>query len=55
MSVYAMAQLSKATIPRDIGGPSGRRIQLQVGGAVSWALRVAAFVTTRIKSGDWNR
>ncbi|KAF8970550.1 hypothetical protein BDZ97DRAFT_1789720, partial [Flammula alnicola] len=54
-SVYAMAQLSKATMRGDIGGPSGRRIQVQVGGTLSWSLRVVAFETTRIKPGDWNR
>ncbi|KAH9847953.1 glycoside hydrolase [Lenzites betulinus] len=52
---YAMAQSSKATIPRDAGGPSGKRIGVSVGGSQSWALRVTAFVTGRSNSNDWLR
>ncbi|KIY71901.1 glycoside hydrolase family 30 protein [Cylindrobasidium torrendii FP15055 ss-10] len=52
---YAMAQASKAIIPRDAGGPTGRRIGVTVGGDLSWALRVTAFVTGRSNSADWSR
>lgn len=48
-----MAHLSKATIPRDIGGPSGRRIKVAVGGSAGWGLRLGAFVTGRLNSSDW--
>ncbi|KAF9448810.1 glycoside hydrolase family 30 protein [Macrolepiota fuliginosa MF-IS2] len=49
---YAMAQASKATIPKDNGGPFGQRIGVTVGGSLSWALRVSAFVTGRVSSSD---
>ncbi|KAF8890712.1 glycoside hydrolase superfamily [Infundibulicybe gibba] len=52
---YAMAQASKATIPRDNGGPWGKRIRVTVGGQLNWALRVGAYVTGRVKSTDWLR
>ncbi|OJT08110.1 Endo-1,6-beta-D-glucanase [Trametes pubescens] len=52
---YAMAQASKAIIPRDAGGPFGRRIAVSLGGSQSWALRVSAFVTGRANSDDWLR
>ncbi|KAF9526218.1 glucan endo-1,6-beta-glucosidase [Crepidotus variabilis] len=52
---YAMSHVSKATIPRDIGGPSGQRMKVNVGGSLSWALRVGAFVTGRLNSADWLR
>jgi len=52
---YAMAQASKAIIPKDAGGPWGRRIGVSVQGSLSWALRVAAYSTKRISSTDWNR
>jgi hypothetical protein len=54
-TVYAMAHVSKATIPHDIGGPSGKRISLTVGGNSNWALRASAFVTARLNSADWPR
>lgn len=50
-----MAQASKAIIPKDKGGPWGQRIGVSVGGSLSWALRVSAFVTGRVSSSDWNR
>jgi hypothetical protein len=53
--VYSMAQASKAILPRDVGGPWGTRIQSTVGGELSWALRVNAFVTGRTNSSDWLR
>lgn len=53
--VYAMAQASKAVIPKDIGGPFGQRIGVNVGGSLSWALRVSAFMTGRVSSSDWDR
>ncbi|KAI0822335.1 glycoside hydrolase [Trametes gibbosa] len=52
---YAMAQASKAILPRDVGGPSGKRVGVSVGGYQSWALRVTAFVTGRTNSNDWLR
>ena len=48
-----MAQASKAFIPKDVNGPFGRRIGVNVGGNLSWALRVAAFVTPRNNPSDW--
>jgi hypothetical protein len=50
-----MAQASKAVIPKDNGGPFGQRIGVSVGGSLSWALRVSAFVTGRVSSSDWDR
>lgn len=53
--VYSMAQASKAIIPKDAGGPFGQRIGVSVGGSLSWALRVGAYVTGRVSSSDWLR
>lgn len=53
--VYSMAQASKAIIPKDAGGPFGQRIGVSVGGSLSWALRVGAYVTGRVSSTDWLR
>ncbi|KAL1657772.1 glycoside hydrolase superfamily, partial [Schizophyllum commune] len=53
--IYAMAHLSKATIPNDAGGHSGKRIGVRVGGDLSWALVITAFVTERTNSSDWLR
>jgi hypothetical protein len=50
-----MAQVSKAIIPKDAGGPFGQRIGVSVGGSVGWALRVGAYVTSRSSSSDWLR
>ncbi|KAN0080276.1 glycoside hydrolase family 30 protein [Tylopilus felleus] len=52
---YAMAQASKAILPRDPGGPWGQRIGVSVGGNLDWALVVGAYVTRRVSSTDWNR
>ncbi|TRM58245.1 glycoside hydrolase family 30 protein, partial [Schizophyllum amplum] len=52
---YAMAHTSKATIPKDAGGPMGKRIGVTVGGTQNWALVVSAFVTERTNSADWLR
>ncbi|KAK0220118.1 glycoside hydrolase [Armillaria fumosa] len=52
---YAMAQASKAIIPKDKGGPFGKRVQVNVGGNSSWALRVGAYVTGRNSPSDWLR
>lgn len=49
---YAMAQASKAVLPKDSGGPWGQRISVSVGGTLGWTLRVSAFVTARLSSGD---
>ncbi|KAH6906980.1 glycoside hydrolase superfamily [Coprinopsis sp. MPI-PUGE-AT-0042] len=50
---YAMAQLSKAVIPRNDGGPFGQRIGLSVGGSKGWALRAVASRTGRTSSTEW--
>ncbi|KAF9460162.1 glycoside hydrolase family 30 protein [Collybia nuda] len=52
---YAMAQASKAIIPKDAGGPFGQRIGVSVNGSQGWALRVTAFVTRRVSSSEWLR
>jgi len=52
---YSMAQASKAIIPKDVGGPWGKRIGVTVGGSLSWALVVGAYVTGRVSSTDWLR
>ncbi|KIM42591.1 glycoside hydrolase family 30 protein [Hebeloma cylindrosporum] len=52
---YAMAQASKAILPKDAGGPFGQRIGVSVGGSLGWALRVGAYVTGRSSSSDWLR
>ncbi|KIJ64292.1 glycoside hydrolase family 30 protein [Hydnomerulius pinastri MD-312] len=52
---YAMGQASKAILPRDEGGPWGQRIGVSVGGSLSWALVVGAYVTGRVSSTDWDR
>ncbi|EUC54891.1 glycoside hydrolase family 30 protein [Rhizoctonia solani AG-3 Rhs1AP] len=52
---YSLAQASRAVVPKDPGGPIGQRIGVTVGGNLSWALRVNAFVTKRTSSADWNR
>ncbi|PBK71630.1 glucan endo-1,6-beta-glucosidase [Armillaria solidipes] len=52
---YAMAQASKAIIPKDVGGPFGKRVSVTVGGSLNWALRVGAYVTGRVSSSDWLR
>ncbi|KAG6848093.1 hypothetical protein H0H93_003399 [Arthromyces matolae] len=49
---YAMAQASKAIYPKDAGGPYGQRIAVLVGGSLSRALRVGAYVTERVSSTD---
>ena len=50
-----MGQASKAILPRDVGGPWGKRIGVSVGGSLSWALIVGAYVTGRVNSADWLR
>ncbi|KAJ3488425.1 hypothetical protein NLI96_g2859 [Meripilus lineatus] len=52
---YAIAQASKAVLPRDQGGPFGTRIGVSIGGSMNWALRVNAFVTGRTNPSDWLR
>ncbi|KAF4583637.1 hypothetical protein EYR38_002392 [Pleurotus pulmonarius] len=52
---YSMAQASKAIIPRDAGGPFGKRIGVSLGGSQGWALRVGAYVTGRTNPSDWLR
>ncbi|KAF9221819.1 glycoside hydrolase family 30 protein [Gyrodon lividus] len=52
---YAMAQASKAILPRDEGGPWGQRIGVSVEGLLSSALVVGAYVTGRVSLVDWDR
>lgn len=52
---YSMAQASKAVLPRDVGGPWGKRIGVSVGGSMSWGLVVGAYMTGRVNPSDWNR
>ncbi|KAJ6566886.1 glycoside hydrolase family 30 protein [Mycena capillaripes] len=52
---YSLAQVSKAIIPKDDGGPWGQRIKVSVAGSLNWALRVGAYATGRVSSGDWTR
>ncbi|KAJ6592380.1 glycoside hydrolase superfamily [Mycena capillaripes] len=52
---YSIAHASKAIIPKDAGGPWGRRIGVNVQGDQNWALRVGAYSTKRTSSSDWNR
>jgi len=54
---YAIAQASKAILPRDVGGPWGKRIKVSVGGRLggSSALTVGAYVTGRVNPSDWLR
>ncbi|KAJ7736045.1 glycoside hydrolase superfamily [Mycena maculata] len=52
---YALAQASKAIIPKNVGGPWGQRIQVSVAGSLNWALRVGAYATGRVSSSDWTR
>ncbi|KAH7929968.1 glycoside hydrolase family 30 protein [Leucogyrophana mollusca] len=52
---YTLGQASKAIIPRDHGGPWGKRIGVTVGGSLDWALVVGAYVTGRVSSTDWDR
>ncbi|KAF8641342.1 hypothetical protein AX16_010040 [Volvariella volvacea WC 439] len=52
---YAMAQASKAIIPKDNGGPFGQRIGLSIQGSQAWTLRATAFVTRRVSASEWLR
>ncbi|KAI5121488.1 hypothetical protein M0805_003943 [Coniferiporia weirii] len=52
---YSMAQASKGILPRDVGGPWGKRVGVSVGGSMDWALIVGAYVTGRVSSTDWDR
>ncbi|RXW16993.1 hypothetical protein EST38_g8860, partial [Candolleomyces aberdarensis] len=49
---YALAQISKGTIPRDIGGPTARRIGVEVQGTIAGSLRAGAYVTHRKSSTE---
>lgn len=50
-----MAHASKAILPKDVGGPWGKRIGVSIGGTLNWALVVGAYVTARVSSTDWLR
>ncbi|CCM04938.1 uncharacterized protein FIBRA_07135 [Fibroporia radiculosa] len=52
---YAIAQASKAILPKDVGGPFGQRIEVAVNGDLNWGLIVGAYVTNRVSSSDWPR
>ncbi|KAL1746195.1 glycoside hydrolase superfamily [Schizophyllum fasciatum] len=47
MTDYALVHLSKAILPKDSGGPFGKRIGVSVTGDQSCALVVSAFITER--------
>ena len=55
LQVYSMAQASKGVLPRDVGGPWGKRIGVSVQGSMSWGLVVGAYETGRVNPSDWNR
>ncbi|EGN94695.1 glycoside hydrolase family 30 protein [Serpula lacrymans var. lacrymans S7.3] len=52
---YAMGQASKAILPKDVGGPFGKRIGVSVAGSLGWSLIVGAYVTARSSSSDPSR
>ncbi|CAK5278690.1 unnamed protein product [Mycena citricolor] len=52
---YAMAQASKAIVPKDNGGPSGFRTGVSVQGKHASALTVGSYTTKRVSSSDFNR
>lgn len=52
---YAMAQASRAVIPKDSNGPFGQRIGVTVGGKLNFELRVGAHKTGRARSSDPDR
>ncbi|KAF5370547.1 hypothetical protein D9757_010139 [Collybiopsis confluens] len=52
---YSMAHASKAILPKDPGGPFGKRVGVSVSGSLAWALRVGAYVTHRTNPSDWWR
>ena len=52
---YLLAHSQRAVVPRDPGGPHGKRIKVTLGGNLSWTLRVQAYATGRISSTDWQR
>lgn len=52
---YAMAQASRAIIPKDANGPFGQRIGVTVGGKLNSGLRVGAHKTGRARSSDPSR
>jgi hypothetical protein len=36
IAVYSLGQASKAVLPKDAGGPWGKRIGVSVGGTLNW-------------------
>ncbi|TFK57590.1 glycoside hydrolase family 30 protein [Heliocybe sulcata] len=52
---YAIAQASRAILPKDSGGPFGKRIGVTVNGGMNWALVVGAYRTGRVSSSAWPR
>jgi len=52
---YAIAQASRAIVPKDSGGPFGQRIGVSVNGDLSWSLVAGAYKTGRTSSSDWPR
>jgi hypothetical protein len=47
-----MAHAQKAVLPKDVGGPLGKRIGVAITGGNNWALRVGAYVTGRASASD---
>jgi len=52
MTDYMMAQVSKATITRDAGGPAARRIKNEVTGSAAGSLKTLPFVLPRRNAKD---
>ena len=52
---YLLAHSQRAVVPRDPGGPNGKRIKVTVGGDLNWTLRVQAYATGRVSSTEWQR
>ncbi|KAF8335211.1 glycoside hydrolase family 30 protein [Amanita rubescens] len=52
---WSMAQASKAITPKDPDGPFGQRIGVTVGGSLSWALNVGAYVVNRVNPESWKQ
>jgi hypothetical protein len=55
ITVTSMAHASKAILPKDSGGPWGKRMGVSVNGNIGYELRVGAYVTGRVSSSDWQR
>ncbi|KAI0352581.1 glycoside hydrolase [Trametes cingulata] len=52
---YAMAQASKAVLPRDRNGPFGQRMGVSLSGNLSGSIFATGFVTGRVSASDYRR